>query len=160
MTPRPSRRHVARRGFSLIEILLAIGVISIGVVAILGMFPVAVRSADDSRQETQAALIARAIFEELRSQSTAERHFTASTNLEDEDARVSVDLGSQATKRDLAAYDADGAPLRGDGAAATAPYVVDLTVEPRPSPAGLAQVTLTVRTPTAEYPFVTLLRSE
>ncbi len=60
----PSRIHTAA-AFTLIEIVLAIGVISFALVAIMGLFPVAMTSSADSQRETQAALIARRIFSDL-----------------------------------------------------------------------------------------------
>jgi prepilin-type N-terminal cleavage/methylation domain-containing protein len=55
----------SRAGFSLIEIILAVAVIAFALTAILGLFPVAVGAATDSQRETQAALIARSILDQL-----------------------------------------------------------------------------------------------
>lgn len=51
--------------FSLVEIVLAVGIISFALVGILGMFPIALDAATRSREETQAAFIARSIYSDL-----------------------------------------------------------------------------------------------
>ena len=47
------------RGFSLIEVVLALGIISFAIVGIIGLMPVAMKSAGDSMRETDATFIAR-----------------------------------------------------------------------------------------------------
>ena len=62
------RRAIKRTmtlAFSLVEIVLAVGIISFALVGILGMFPVALDAATRSREETQAAFIARSIYSDL-----------------------------------------------------------------------------------------------
>lgn len=54
-------------GFSLIEIVLALAVVSFAIVGIMGLFPVAMKSAQESQRETRAAQIARQIFDEIQS---------------------------------------------------------------------------------------------
>lgn len=59
-----------RRGqaaFSLIEIVLAVGIISFALVGILGLFPVALDAATAAQDETQVAFIASSIFSGLNS---------------------------------------------------------------------------------------------
>lgn len=69
-----SRPHSAVAGaFSLVEVVLAIGVISFALVAIIGLFPVASRTAVESQRETRAALIAQQIFADLRSAEGTDR---------------------------------------------------------------------------------------
>jgi uncharacterized protein (TIGR02598 family) len=53
------------RGFSLVETVLALGIVGFAVVAIVGLLPLAVQSARDSMVETDATLIARRIHSEL-----------------------------------------------------------------------------------------------
>lgn len=55
--------------FSLVEIILALGVISFALVGIMGLFPVALKSATSSQRETQMGVIARSIFTDLISQN-------------------------------------------------------------------------------------------
>lgn len=64
----PARLHrSAVAAFSLIEIVLAVGIISFALVGILGLFPVALGAAADSREETQATFIADQVFAGLSS---------------------------------------------------------------------------------------------
>jgi uncharacterized protein (TIGR02598 family) len=51
--------------FSLIELVLAIGIVSFALVGLMGLFPTAINLAQDSQRETQAALIAKRIFSNL-----------------------------------------------------------------------------------------------
>lgn len=144
--------------FSLVEIILALGVISFAIVAILGMFPVAVRAAADSQQETQAALIARSIFQQLQTQTGSTRFFTTG-DLSDSSSQTQINLGSAGTKTAIARYDADGGPLADAGGTSGASYTVDAVIAPVAATPGLTQVTLTVKTVNrTEYPFTTLLR--
>lgn len=54
-----------REAFTLVEIALALGVAAFALVAIIGMVPVALDNARESRQQTRAAFIARTIFGDL-----------------------------------------------------------------------------------------------
>jgi uncharacterized protein (TIGR02598 family) len=54
-------------GFSLVEIVLALGIISFVLVAIFGLFPVGYGNAMESRRETRAAYLAEQIINDLRS---------------------------------------------------------------------------------------------
>lgn len=56
-------------GFSLVEVMLAVGIVAFAVVGVLTAFPVGIEAARDSRDENTAALIADGIFTRLRSQS-------------------------------------------------------------------------------------------
>ena len=53
-------------GFSLVEIVLALGVISFAMVGIMGMLPVALRVGLESQRETRATHIAQSIFSDLK----------------------------------------------------------------------------------------------
>ena len=61
--PTPSR---SVKAFSLIEVLLAIGIVSFAVVAIVGMLPIALNTAQDSMLDTDAAIITQRVFAELQ----------------------------------------------------------------------------------------------
>lgn len=60
-----SRRGLTS-GFSLIEIVLAIGIMSFALVAILGLFPIGLSTAAESKAETRIALIAQTLWAELQ----------------------------------------------------------------------------------------------
>lgn len=60
---------LSRRGFSLVEVVLALGVISFAIVAILGVFPVGLNTSHSAQDETRAPQIAQTIFATLTSQT-------------------------------------------------------------------------------------------
>lgn len=62
------RRFTSLAGFSLVEVMLSIGIVAFAVVGVLTAFPVGIEAARDSRDETTAALIADNLFTYLRSQ--------------------------------------------------------------------------------------------
>ncbi len=55
-----------RRGFTLAELLLSLGLISLGVLALMGVLAVSLRSSTQSRQATQSAQLAQELFEGIR----------------------------------------------------------------------------------------------
>jgi len=69
-----SGRKKGRRGFSLAEVVIALGVITVGIVAVLGIFPAALQTAHSAQDETRAAHIAQSIFGSLV--ASAPSHFT------------------------------------------------------------------------------------
>lgn len=56
-------------GFTLIEIVLAIGILAFALVGILGLFPVALETARESKEETIMAQIAQSIEADIRRSS-------------------------------------------------------------------------------------------
>lgn len=60
--PRPK----AAAGFSLVEVVIALGLATFALIGILSMFPVALGTAQDAVIETRVALIAQNIFSDLR----------------------------------------------------------------------------------------------
>lgn len=78
-------RGIPSRGFSLVETVLALGIVGFAVVAIVGLLPLAVQSARESMVETDATLIARRIHSELSVGAGANRTLsmpgTSSTTL-------------------------------------------------------------------------------
>jgi uncharacterized protein (TIGR02598 family) len=69
----PQRRRSEVRGFSLVEVVLALGVISIGVVSLIGLLTISASSSRLSDEDTVFAAIARQVDTEL--------HNTAFANL-------------------------------------------------------------------------------
>jgi uncharacterized protein (TIGR02598 family) len=74
----PSR--VDEAAFSLVEVVVALGIVSFAVLAIVGMLPVAMKSAQESMRETDATLIAQRIFSELKTGSGGNRTISTDSN--------------------------------------------------------------------------------
>ncbi|HUW18546.1 MAG TPA: hypothetical protein VMW16_04525 [Sedimentisphaerales bacterium] len=55
-----------KRGFSLTEVLLAVGTLAIGTLLVAGVFPVAIYFAADSTEQTIAAVVANEAFAKIR----------------------------------------------------------------------------------------------
>lgn len=62
------QRPPSNSGFSLVEVVLALGVISFALVAIIGLLPIGLASGRGTIQETRANHLAEEIFSTLRSQ--------------------------------------------------------------------------------------------
>ena len=62
---RPQRGGYRGAAFSLLEVVIALGVITIGVVGVLGVFPTALQSGKSAQDETRAAHIAQSVFGSL-----------------------------------------------------------------------------------------------
>ncbi|MGO9526393.1 MAG: prepilin-type N-terminal cleavage/methylation domain-containing protein [Verrucomicrobiia bacterium] len=58
-----------RSGFSLVEIMISLGVIAIGLIAVVGLIPQGVQSARDAADNTLAATIAQDTFNQIRAQA-------------------------------------------------------------------------------------------
>ena len=89
-----SRCRIFRRpdiGFSLVEVVIALGIVSFAVLAIVGMMPMALKSAQESMRETDSTLIAQRIFSELRTGSGGNRSITTDTNSGTQAINLSAD---------------------------------------------------------------------
>jgi uncharacterized protein (TIGR02598 family) len=151
-----TRRVISRHAFSLIEIMLAVAIIAFALTGILGLFPVAVGAASESQHETQAALIARSIFEQLQANpESSKRSFSLQTGEAGKQTEIAIDQSKPFPN--VATLDSDGQPAD----AATAAYTVDIDVAPLAAPNDkLSQVTVTVKHHQTSYPFTTLLRRQ
>jgi uncharacterized protein (TIGR02598 family) len=67
-----SARYAKRPGFSLAEVVIALGVIAIAAVAILALFPAALQTGHSAQDETRAAHIAQTIFPSLAGQALSQ----------------------------------------------------------------------------------------
>jgi uncharacterized protein (TIGR02598 family) len=56
-------------GFSLVEVVLALGVISVAIVAILGLIPIGLQTGHSSQDDTRAAQIAQTVLAGMASQA-------------------------------------------------------------------------------------------
>ncbi|MBW8863810.1 MAG: hypothetical protein JF609_02605 [Verrucomicrobia bacterium] len=153
--------RASHAGFSLIEIVLALGIISFALVGILGLFPVAVNAAADSQHETQAALIARSIFDQLEATpNTPKRTIKPAKKYDDRSVPpVVIDLSKNDSAPPMG-FDADGFPLASADDPSAA-YKVNIAVTPITTPDyGLSQVVVTVNLHSVSYPFTALLRQQ
>jgi len=66
MAKADDRKLTTSHGFTLVEVVLAIAVISIGIIAILGLLPNALQSGRDAADNTLSATIAQTTFNNLR----------------------------------------------------------------------------------------------
>lgn len=140
-----NRRH---HGFSLAEVVIALGVIAISIVAILGVFPVALTTGHSAQDVTRAPHIAQAILSSVVSQ--AQTQFN----------NVQLPIGGNALSIDLTASSSPTAPTLyadNDGNltqdATVAVYAIYIFANnsppgfPTPPPAYANQVTVRVATP-------------
>ena len=67
-SPAPSRQLA----FSLVEVVLSLGVIAVGVIAILGVFPTALQTGHSAQDETRAPEIAQTIYGSLAAQAPSQ----------------------------------------------------------------------------------------
>lgn len=70
MSTRIRNARLAADAFSLIEVVLAIGIIAISLVGILGVFPTGLSSTRISVDDTRAAALANAVFATIEAQTT------------------------------------------------------------------------------------------
>ena len=147
------------RAFSLIEIVLALGIISFALVGIMGLFPVAMKSAQESQRETRAALIARQVFSDLGTLPGTNRFLIISDDPAD---RISINLATSSSNSLY--FNAAGFPI-GTVPTADALFLANVIVTPNTPVAGLSHVQTTVQTPAtttnhSSYTFVTLMNQQ
>jgi len=68
-------------GFTLVELLVAVFIFSVGIVGVLALFVGAAQSSRIAAEETEAALVAHSIVAELRSEVEAGRKITNVINV-------------------------------------------------------------------------------
>ncbi len=135
-TPPPGHLAIAgSRGFSLIEVVLALGIISFAIVGIIGMMPVAMKSAGDSMRETDGTLIARGIFAAIQSGDGAVRWVPGVAG--------GVNLAASGTTAEIP-YRSDGVP--GDDVEG---YIARVVVDANTGQSGLSRVQVDVSSPPA-----------
>lgn len=176
--PPPPRPRAGRRGFSLVEVALALGVTAFVIAGVLGLFPGAAAAARAGRDETVALLIAASAvagFQAAAGPGSAGK--MAADPAGDGDRMTGTRRGPVAPTAPAAdgqwygLYDRTGAALPGSLAgpdfalpAADPAAAYGARLEWRPEPAGVTRLTVTVETPMAapganrqRTTFVTLL---
>ena len=82
-------------GFSLVEVALSLAILSFAIVAIMGLFPVALQTARESNAETRATLIARRIVDEIQSLPATNTSLVRGSSVTNASTRISgLDLSS------------------------------------------------------------------
>ena len=162
--------HALSRGFSLIEVVLALGVIAFALVGIMGLFPVAMKSAQESQRETRATLIAQQIFSDLRAGNGTNRMYVRGPS--PTNSSWVVTNFSLATDNNAAflAYDQTGSGLTNDLTSAnpvtdpSAIFLATIAVDTNTGSPNLSRVQATIEAPAAapstnrsKYTFVTLM---
>ena len=76
----PIRGHAPRAGFSLVEVTIAIGIFAFVIVAILGLFPAALRQRSEAAAEMRAVLIAQQVFGGIAATESVTAALSSGTN--------------------------------------------------------------------------------
>ncbi|HEY5791667.1 MAG TPA: hypothetical protein VIS74_00115 [Chthoniobacterales bacterium] len=152
------------------EITLALGIVAFALVAIMGLFPVAMKNALESQNETRATFIAQSIFSDLESGPASTNTFLAAgTNWSSPGDRVIVNL--KAANTFYVKYSDEGAPVGTysnvsafEAAGGDAAYGARVIITPDPVLANLSRAEVQVESPLsaasasrAKFNFVTLL---
>jgi len=66
-----SRRKARTHSFSLLEVVIALGVIAVGIVGVLAVFPTALQTGHSAQDETRSAHIAQSVFGSLVAGATS-----------------------------------------------------------------------------------------
>lgn len=158
--------------FSLVEAALSLAIISFAIIAIMGLFPVAMQTARESNRETRATLIARRIVDELQSLPGTDTALVRGPSVTNPGWRITgLDLSSPSVH--VLAYDEQGEGLTNGVApgafqnpisAPSAYFAAEVRVTPDfPSP-GISRVQTTVEAPSSapssrrsRFVFVTLM---
>jgi uncharacterized protein (TIGR02598 family) len=146
------------KGFSLVEVVLALGIVSFSLVGILSMFPVALDTATDSKNETRVTFIAQSIFSDLQFSQPA----NASVMLKQVSSATDYQNPTFVKSQSLAvnfltqyvAYDREGRPLQsissndfsGRYTNAQAGFVASISTNASPM-TGLARVDVAIVSP-------------
>jgi len=67
-----SRQRARTHSFSLLEVVIALGVIAVGIVGVLAVFPTALQTGHSAQDETRAAHIAQSVFGSLVAGATSQ----------------------------------------------------------------------------------------
>ena len=152
-----SRCRIFRRpdtGFSLVEVVIALGIVSFAVLAIVGMMPMALKSAQESMRETDSTLIAQRIFSELRTGSGGNRSVSKDTNT-GPNSFTNISLTSHNSTNNFLAFKEDGRVLTN---ATTAPanadydFYAQISVFTNTGVANLSRVQIDITAPAAAPP--------
>lgn len=169
--PPPARTSLLRRacrpcGLALIEIVIALGVLTFALVGIVGLFPVAIRTNLESQRETRATHIARIVLADLRVSSSSNRPcltappgLTKLVNVAEAGATVFLAFSGSGEARTNALT-----PEEFEAGVAEATYLVSLRLDTNTGCAGLSHAEVRIEAPASapaanrsKFRFVTLL---
>lgn len=132
-------------GFSLVEVVIALGIVSFAVVAIVGMLPMALKTAKDSMFETDATLAAQRIFSELQTGSGVNRTVSTGSN-------TSATISLAANSTNILAFKSDGKPMFTTASLAANPVVeffAEILVSTNTGVSNLSHVQVSISHPAA-----------
>jgi len=158
------------RAFSLVEVVLALGVIAFALVGIMGLFPVAMRSAQESQRETRATLIAQQIFSDLRAFTGTNRLIVRGPSAADASSLI-TNFSLAGNTNFFLSYDANGIGRTDQistgafsGSIPDAAFLANVVVDTNTGIPNLSRIQATVEAPAAapsanrsKYTFVTLM---
>lgn len=142
--------------FSLVEVVLALGIVGIGVLVIIGLVPVGLRAGRASQDQTRSTQIAQDILNSIASQAATSFNKVV---IQQPWTKFSynLDLTNSYTYTTISA-DNDGSLVVPSGNVMNYPYQLKIIVAPDPPgfPAGSAsQVTVRITTPPSANPSAT-----
>ena len=165
-------RFCPRNAFSLVEVTLALGVISFALVGIMALFPVAMKTAADSHFETRALFIAQGLMASLQTDGAERSSPERLLRFDRSGAPVAVNLENPGQW--FFSFDEEGSPWQSssagtwaDGEQGAATYLARVAVYPNPDnlAGNISQVEVTVSAPAAaplarrtQYIYSTLLQ--
>jgi hypothetical protein len=169
MRSRAPRRSAA---FSLVEAALSVAIISFAMIAIMGLFPVALHTARDSDNETRATFIARRIFDELQSLPANDTALVRGPSVTNAAWRITgMDLSTPSVH--VLSYNEQGEGLTNEVSAGAfakptsvpdAHFAAEVRVTPNTPSPGISRVQATVEAPSSapsarrsRFVFVTLM---
>jgi uncharacterized protein (TIGR02598 family) len=119
---RPTSDGWGTAAFSLLEIVIALGVITVGIVAILGLVPTALQTGHSAQDETRAAHVAQSVFGSLVANAPSQFN---NVRLPPTSALIDLTASSSPTSPTLYA-DNDGNLIPSAANAANAAYAIFL----------------------------------
>ena len=152
-----SRCRIFRRpdtGFSLVEVVIALGIVSFAVLAIVGMLPMALKSAQESMRETDSTLIAQRIFAELKTGISGNRSVSKDTNT-GPNSFTNISLTSHNSTNNFLAFKEDGTVKAfANSATANADYdfFAQISVFTNTGVSNLSRVQIDITAPAAAPP--------
>lgn len=144
-------------GFSLVEAALSLAIVSFAIIAIMGLFPVALQTARESNRETRATLIARRIVDELQSLPATNTGLVRGPSVTNSDWHITgLDLSTPSTN--VLVYDEQGEGLTNQVAPELfqnpisrpdAYFAAEIRVTPNLPRPGISRVQATVEAPSS-----------